>query len=185
MYSEGVERALVAAIAAHHGQSRKSPAAVPYIVHPLHVALLVSRFDPDAEVIESAILHDVVEDCADWTLGRVEQEFGARVARIVAELSEDKSKSWEERKLGAIEHAPHLSPEAAAVKACDKLHNLQSMWASLQRTEDPAEVWSRFKGGRDRTLAMARGLVDALAPRVDPRLGEALREAMKGIEGIA
>jgi hypothetical protein len=39
-------------------------------------------------------------------------------------------------------------------------------------------VWSKFKGGRERTLAMSAALVEALAPRVDPRLGHALRTAM-------
>lgn len=185
MYSERVERALRTAVEAHEGQFRKSPESVPYVVHPVHVALLAARFDPDEVTLQAALLHDVVEDGDGWSVERVEREFGARVARIVAELSEDKSKTWGERKQDAIDHVPHLSPEAAAIKACDKLHNLRSLQASLGIVDDPAAVWARFRGGRDRTLEMARGLVEALAPRVEPRLGEALRAALEGLEAIA
>ena len=36
--------------------------SMPYIYHPMEVALLVSRMTQDAEVIAAAYLHDVLED---------------------------------------------------------------------------------------------------------------------------
>ena len=83
MFSDGIERALRAAFAAHEGQLRKGADDVPYATHPVHAALIVARLGGDDETIQAAILHDVVEDCEGWTLTRVEHEFGARVDRVI------------------------------------------------------------------------------------------------------
>jgi len=185
MYSSSVEQALRVAVAAHHGQKRKSPHSVPYIVHPVHVALMLSRLGEDDAVIQAGLLHDVVEDCRDWTLERVESEFGARVAGIVAEVTEDKSRTWDERKRAAIDDVPHVSPEALAVKACDKLHNLRSLVAELREAENSASIWARFTGGRERTLAMSRELIEALQERVGEPLHEALGVVLEELEAVA
>src|SRR5262245_12532261 len=97
MYSEGLEHALRAAEAAHRGQMRKG-SDVPYVTHPIHCSILLARLGYSDAVLQAALLHDVVEDCDGWTIARVEREFGPDVASIVAELTEDKTKSWEERK---------------------------------------------------------------------------------------
>ena len=185
MYSQAIERAMRASIAAHDGQWRKGGQGVPYIVHPMHVALMLSRFAMEEDVIVAGLLHDVVEDCPDWTIERVEREFGAHVAAIVRQLTEDKTQPWDERKRSAVEHVPHLSPEAASVKAVDQLHNLNSLIAELTAHRDHDEVWSRFKGGRERTLQHARELAEALAKRVDPRIGRALRSTLATLVATA
>jgi (p)ppGpp synthase/HD superfamily hydrolase len=182
MFSEGVERALRAAEAAHRGQVRKGSSDVPYVTHPIHCAIVLARLGHRDEVLEAALLHDVVEDCDGWTIARVEREFGGVVASIVAELTEDKTKSWEERKRGQVEHVATMSAEALAVKAADKLHNLRTLCRDLEAAPDPRIVWNRFTGGRERTLAMSRALVDALRPRVEPSLAHALEEAMSALE---
>lgn len=182
MFSAELEKALRVAEIAHRGQERKGPERTPYVLHPIHCALLLARLGyPDA-VIQAAILHDVVEDCEGWTVDRVEAEFGRETADIVAQLTEDKSKSWEERKSWQIEHVRELTPHALAVKAADKLHNLSTLAADLAAAPDPNAIWQRFEGGRDRTIAMARALVEELAPRVEPGLGRALREAIAQVE---
>jgi (p)ppGpp synthase/HD superfamily hydrolase len=180
MFSPVIERALAAAIAAHHGQVRKGIEATPYVVHPLHVALILARWGMDDDVIVAGLLHDTVEDRADrWTPARVEQEYGAHVAGLVAQLTEDKSKSWEERKRFGIDHVPHMSPQAATVKAADKLHNLQTLVIQLRSNPDATEVWAGFRGGRERTLSMSSELVEALCKRVEPKVARALRAALK------
>jgi (p)ppGpp synthase/HD superfamily hydrolase len=128
-------------------------------------------------------MHDVVEDCPGWTLARVEAEFGKHVASIVAELTEDKTQSWAERKQRALDHVAHLSPQAAAIKAADKLHNLQSLLAELRASQDPDALWARFKGGRDQTLAVSEKLVAALEARLDPKIGRSLRAALTALVG--
>lgn len=182
MFSRAIEKALRVALEAHDGQWRKGIGSIPYVAHPFHVALLLARWNHDDAVIQAALLHDVVEDCEDWTLDRVNQDFGPRVAGIVAELTEDKSLSWEERKAHAVQHVPRLSPDAVAVKCMDKQHNLESLLADLKRADDPDEIWSSFRGGRDRTMAHAEALVTALELRVDPRMARALRKTFDELQ---
>lgn len=181
MHSDRIERALRAALAAHEGQWRKSREPVPYVIHPLHVAMILARFGQEEDVIVAGILHDVVEDCEAWTVERVGEEFGAHVAGMVGELSEDKSRSWEERKRDGVERVAHMSPQAAAIKAADKLHNLSTLHEELRRAPDAELVWAQFNGGRERTLALASELVQALAQRVEPRIGRALRSALEAL----
>ncbi len=185
MYSPGIERALRTAHAAHADQRRKGSEDTPYVVHPTHVALMLARLGADEETIQAAILHDVVEDDPEhWSIERVRTEFSDRVASIVADLTEDKTRSWEQRKRWAVDHAPHMLSEAALVKAADKLHNLSCLAADLERTKDRDAIWKHFKGGRDRTLAVAADLVEALAPRVDERLASALRAVLERLHAM-
>jgi (p)ppGpp synthase/HD superfamily hydrolase len=184
MYSGSLEHALRIAMIAHAGQTRRGDHTIPYATHPIHVCLLLARLGHDDEILQAGLLHDVVEDCAEWTVARIEREFSRRVAGFVAELTEDKSRSWEERKRQAIESAPSLSEGAAVIKACDKLHNLASLVNDLERAGDPAKVWSKFTGGPARTLAMSRQLVDALAPRIRPELSASLQALVVRLEAI-
>jgi (p)ppGpp synthase/HD superfamily hydrolase len=182
MFSTSIERALRASIEAHDGQSRKGPTPAPYIVHPLHVALMLARWSQEESVILAGLLHDAVEDSASWTTARVADEFGAHVAGIVAELTEDKSRSWEERKRAGIEKVPHLSPQAATVKACDVVHNLATLLAELRaHPAEAAAIWAGFKGGRERTLELSAELVEALCQRVEPKVARALRHALQAL----
>ncbi len=186
MFSPGIERALRAAHTAHEGQWRKGAERTPYVVHPIHAALILARLGADEETIQAAILHDVVEDSPEsWSLARVREEFSERVERIVADLTEDKTKSWEERKRWAVEHVRDMLPEAVLVKAADKLHNLACLADDLESAADRAAVWAQFKGGRERTLAMSAELVDALAPRIDSRMMRALRETLARLATLA
>lgn len=171
------------ALAAHAGQSRKGGDGEPYIVHPLHVAWMVRSFSADEEVQLAALLHDVIED-SFLTGEDLAARFGPRVAGIVAELSEDKRLDWRTRKELAIEGVARLSPEAALVKACDKLHNLSTLAVDLDRAVDRQALWARFHGGREGTLSVARRLSQALAGRVPEELGRALLGAVDRLERV-
>lgn len=183
-YSEGVERALRVAIEAHDGQFRKGDDDCPYSVHPAHVALLLARLGLGEEIVQAGLLHDVVEDCADWDRERLDLEFGPRVAGIVAELTEDKSKTWAERKQAGVDAVARMSVEAVTVKAADKLHNLQSLRVALERSEDRSVVWNRFSGKREGTLRIAEELVRELVKRADPRLGDELTKTVEQLREL-
>ena len=185
VFSEGIEKALRVSLQAHAGQTRKGHADLPYVSHPMHVALILARLGLDDVVIQAALLHDVVEDCDGWDDARIRSEFGDDVAEIVGALTEDKSLGWDERKQNAIDDVPDMSPAAVHVKAADKLHNLSCLVRELGRAEDPTEVWAVFRGGREKTVRTARALVEALAPRIHPELARDLRGAVEALEAAA
>jgi (p)ppGpp synthase/HD superfamily hydrolase len=60
-YSLGFDRALMVAGLVHARQRRKGT-EVPYLVHPLHVAMVLARHGYPETVLVAAVLHDVVED---------------------------------------------------------------------------------------------------------------------------
>ena len=121
-------KALAFAAKKHRDQRRKDAQASPYINHPIALAdVLVNEAGvTDVEVLCAALLHDTVEDTAT-TPEELLEGFGPRVARIVAEVTDDKSLSKEERKRLQIEHARQLSAEAKLVKLADKICNLRDV----------------------------------------------------------
>jgi (p)ppGpp synthase/HD superfamily hydrolase len=60
-YSRPVDRALGLAAIVHRSQTRKGT-AVPYVIHPFHVALILSRHGLGEQFVIAALLHDVLED---------------------------------------------------------------------------------------------------------------------------
>ena len=97
-----IGEAAVFAERAHRGVFRKGT-DIPYITHPMEAAVIVSAFTDDEEMIAAALLHDVMED-AGVTREELEQAFGPRVAWLVMDESEDKRKTWQERKGYTVRH---------------------------------------------------------------------------------
>ncbi|MEL6428026.1 MAG: HD domain-containing protein [Planctomycetota bacterium] len=165
LYTPDTERALRVAFEAHAGQTRKGT-QLPYVTHCVHVAMLAARAGADSITIQGALLHDVVEDCEGWTIERLAHEFGADVAAVVEPLTEIKGPSWEERKLAALARVPTMDARAAAVKACDKTHNMRSLVQQLAEASSPEEAWRPFSRGPEQTIDMAERLVEAVDARL-------------------
>ena len=112
---------------AHKYQTRKNDKS-SYFCHPLAVAWFLQDKIKirDSYVLTAAILHDVVED-TNKTLKDVSDTFGHYVAKIVAEVSDDKSLSKADRKRAQLEHVADKSDEAKLVKAADMWHNLTTL----------------------------------------------------------
>src|SRR5437016_13484256 len=91
-------KALAFAAHKHRDQRRKDAEASPCINHPIALAdVLVNEGGiTDVEVLCAGLLHDTVEDTAT-TPEELERAFGARVARIVAEVTDDKALPKAER----------------------------------------------------------------------------------------
>ena len=147
LFSSLMERALRLAARAHRTQTRKS-SDVPYLSHPMAVAMILSRAGFDQDVtLAAALLHDVVEDTS-LTLQELASEFPGEVVEIVEALSEDKTdadgeaRPWIDRKTEHIAGISKASADAKAVALADKLHNLQSMVADHDAIGD--ELWQRF-----------------------------------------
>lgn len=117
------------ATAAHHSQRRKYTLE-PYAAHSLAVMEIVGQYFPtDFEVLQAAVLHDVIED-TPITMNYLAGVFGSRVAKLVEEVT-DISKPTDgnraERKAIDRAHLALSSPEGASIKLADLIDNTSSI----------------------------------------------------------
>ena len=147
--------ALAFASHAHRDQRRKGVEASPYISHPIALAriLAVEGGVDDPVVIAGALLHDTVEDCY-VTPAELAARFGADVARVVAEVTDDKTLPKARRKELQVEHASHISPQAKLVKLADKIANVRDVG------QQPPSDWSKER--RHEYAQWAKRVVDGL-----------------------
>ncbi len=160
----------------HRDQRRKGIEASPYINHPIRVARLLADAGDvrEAEILQAAILHDTLEDTR-CTAAELEQHFGARVRRLVEEVSDDKDLAKAVRKRLQIEDAARLSPEARLIKVADKIANV------LDVAEAPPRDWSMER--RVEYLNWATAVIAACGPTT-PALDQAWRQALSRARAI-
>src|SRR3954451_11820415 len=162
-------KALAFAAHKHRDQRRKDAEASPYINHPIALAdVLVNEGGvTDIDVLSAALLHDTVEDTAT-THEELVDVFGARIARIVAEVTDDQNLPKADRKRLQIERAPSISREAKLVKLADKLVNLRDV------AERPPAKWDLAR--RQEYFEWAKQVIDGLRG-AHPRLEAAFDAA--------
>ena len=155
-----------------HRHQRRKNGDIPYVNHPLEVARILSADGGvrDGATLAAAILHDTVED-TDTTIDELERKFGAKIAGIVAEVTDDKQLTKVERKRLQVEHAPRMTDEARLVKLADKIHNLRDLAIA------PPPAWSdeRIQG----YFCWAYHVVQALGD-VNPALERIAAEVFAG-----
>jgi guanosine-3',5'-bis(diphosphate) 3'-pyrophosphohydrolase len=139
----------------HRNQRRKDHARTPYINHPLAVARVLAEEGgvKDPQILAAAILHDTLED-TETTLKELQREFGAHIARLVAEVTDDKSLPKQRRKQLQIDHAPMKSKGAALIKVADKICNLRDL------RDSPPKHWTAER--RQKYQRWASDVVTAL-----------------------
>ena len=126
-----LDRAIIFAVKAHSGTERRGK-GYPYIVHPLEAVEIVATMTADQELLAAAALHDTVED-TDVTVEQIREEFGNRVASLVADESDEmpagvsEEDSWHSRKQAAIDRLARASREAKMVALGDKLSNMRAI----------------------------------------------------------
>lgn len=139
-----VERAYKFAEKAHHGDERKN--GTPYFEHPILVADLLNANKASDALIAAGFLHDVVED-TEYTIDNIKSLFGNEVYELVLSNTEDKTKSWEERKIHTIQTLIFRPLEERMLLVADKYANLLELQKQLnEKPED--EVWSLFNRGK-------------------------------------
>jgi len=158
-----LHKAIEYAAVKHREQMRKG-SDIPYIVHPFEVAQILTAQGADGHVVIAGLLHDVIED-AGVTTEEILEEFGGAVAKIVNAETEDKTKSWEQRKQATIDHLRNGDDFEVMMVACaDKLSNLRSIAFDIDRG---IEVWGRFRRGKDKQAWYYGEMIDALSPLED------------------
>lgn len=109
--------ALAYATAKHNGQTRKE--GVPYITHPIAVAEILEKKGYGEDYIIAGLFHDLLED-TDATESEILELSNESVLCAVKLLTKQSGYNMREY-IDGIKR----NPIAFAVKAADRLHNLQ------------------------------------------------------------
>ena len=153
-----LNKAFKFAIDAHKNQKRDE--GVPYIIHPVAVAKILTDLKLDSATITTGLLHDTIED-TKVTYETVKKEFGEEVANLVEGVTkisalEDKastdSKAENFRKLII---ATSKDIRVLLVKLADRLHNMRTI---------------KFVKDEDKMIRKAKETMEIYAPLAD-RMG--------------
>ena len=170
-----VTRALDYAAKKHVSQRRKGEAQEPYINHLAEVAQLLAEatVGEDTNLVIAGLLHDCIED-QGVTYEELVGTFGADVAGIVRDVTDDKSLLKAERKRLQVEHAPHASARARMLKIADKTSNLRAMLVSPPSGWDEQRKRDYFAWA----LAVVAGC-RGVSPFLEAKFDEAYRNGQK------
>lgn len=137
-----IKKAYAVAKNLHKDQLRKD--GLPYISHPVEVALILTKLNFDENVICGAILHDTIEDC-EYLPEQMEKDFNSTIFNLVDCVSAiDKTKyvfdknnlyedenfvksSAEEQTFIKLISLGKKNPCGFAIKFADRLHNLRTI----------------------------------------------------------
>lgn len=157
-YPTALEDAICFATKRHAGQVRKG-SDIPYITHPLETMSILNSMKADTALLIAGVLHDTVED-TNTTPEEILELFGEDVASLVAAHTEDKSKSWIERKQHTINELQTAPLRVKMLIMADKISNLRSMHADYKLMGD--ELWKRFNAPKEMQAWYYSGVQDAL-----------------------
>jgi len=146
------------ALKAHVKQKRDE--GVPYIVHPVAVADILSDLKLDSATIATGLLHDTIED-THATYNTIKEEFGQEVADLVdgvTKISQFQKKAGENSNAENFRKlilATSKDIRVLLVKIADRLHNMRTI---------------TFVKNKDKQIRKAKETMEIYAPLAD-RMG--------------
>jgi (p)ppGpp synthase/HD superfamily hydrolase len=96
-------------------------------------------------------------------LRNIAKIFGSKVAYYVEQCTDSftyPKKPWRQRKEDFIARCSLMPPEVKLIVACDKWHNLYSLYHDYRREGDV--IWSQFNGKKEGTIWYYREVIHAL-----------------------
>lgn len=157
-FTHKIHQALCYAALLHQGQKRKS-SSVPYIMHPLAVAWILSQYSNNQDLIIAGLLHDVIEDTKGYSRSRLQKLFGKKVFKIVQEVTgvgrpsmtkKQKVNTWQKRKEKYLKKLNTASQEALLICCADKIHNLISYIEGFQQHRE--KFWRDFDAPKEKEI---------------------------------
>jgi len=146
------------ALDAHQNQIREE--GVPYIIHPVAVAKILTELKLDSATITTGLLHDTIED-TKVTYENVKKEFGEEVANLVegvtkiSELETKASSASKAENFRKLILATSKDIRVLLVKLADRLHNMRTI---------------QFVKDKDKKIRKAKETMEIYAPLAD-RMG--------------
>jgi myo-inositol-1(or 4)-monophosphatase len=175
-YSYKIEQAIRACSVLHKNQVRKGDMPFPVMTHLVSVAMIVSDFTDDEDVVAAALLHDTVED-TDYTFEELQEDFGGNVRDIVAGVTEpqkcdDGTKiPWISQKKAYAEQLKKAPDGSLLVCAADKIHNMRTIVEDYY--EDHSKFLADFGGNLENRIDAYQNIADILNKRLtSPILSE-------------
>jgi (p)ppGpp synthase/HD superfamily hydrolase len=146
------------AAAKWHVNEQRKGVKEPYVNHLLEVAALVAEATggKDPTIVVAALLHDAIEH-QDVPRRMIADAFGEDVARLVEEVTDDKTLGKKERQRKQVQQAPEKSTAAKIIKLADKISNLRNIAACTPAEWSMKKRINYIKWARD----VARGLAGA------------------------
>ena len=155
---ETLTKAYEFALKAHKTQKRDE--GVPYIIHPIAVADILSDLKLDSATIATGLLHHTIED-THATYDTIKEEFGQEVADLVdgvTKISQFQKKASENSKAENFRKlilATSKDIRVLLVKIADRLHNMRTI---------------NFVKNKDKQIRKAKETMEIYAPLAD-RMG--------------
>lgn len=160
----------------HEGQTRKYEGG-PYIYHPMRVAgKLILTGLANAEMVEAAWLHDVIEDCG-VTAKEIENRFGSYVAKMVWGLSspshhdEFKYNPRDVRKQIDNDFLLTQIDEVKVIKLCDIWDNING----TNHPDCPEDFLRLFCREKQVTVGLIHEVMPALSDEIMAKIEEMLK----------
>ena len=156
--SETLNKAYSFALEAHQNQKREE--GVPFIIHPVAVAKILTDLKLDSATITTGLLHDTIED-TKVTYESVKKEFGEEVAKLVdgvTKISALETKASTDSKAENFRKlilATSKDIRVLLVKLADRLHNMRTI---------------HFLKDKDKIIHKAKETMEIYAPLAD-RMG--------------
>ena len=138
----------------------KRDEGVPYIIHPVAVAKILTELKLDSATITTGLLHDTIED-TNVTYETVKKEFGEEVANLVegvtkiSELEDKASGDSKAENFRKLILATSKDIRVLLVKLADRLHNMRTI---------------NFVKDKEKIIRKAKETMEIYAPLAD-RMG--------------
>ena len=166
-----IHDAIIFATFAHRDQMRKGT-NIPYSVHPMEVMQILTENGCSEDVIVAGILHDTLED-TPTTPEQISEKFGEQVLSLVQSQSEDKSKSWRERKQHTIDMMKDADKDVQLLCCADKLSNVKSIYADKLIVGEA--VFDRFNASKEDTRWYYESLANAFTKIDDYKMKQDMK----------
>jgi len=155
---ETLSKAYNFALRAHKTQKRDE--GVPYIIHPIAVADILTDLKLDSATIATGLLHDTIED-THATYNTIKEEFGLEVADLVdgvTKITEFENQAEENsiaENFRKLIIATSKDIRVLLVKIADRLHNMRTI---------------KFVKDKEKRIRKAKETMEIYAPLTD-RMG--------------